>query len=395
MEIYQENICTFFKTLVTVAVGLVVALIITIGNSAMASAAEAEAASVKVEAIYFWGAECPHCKNLKPWLEEFEREHEDTLKVRKYEFWHNELNAQFFMNTMQMHGIEESQAGAPSMVINNKVLIGSKQIKEGLETEYKAALETLNSKNSLGETITENDALGDKVAKASNAKDIEAITVTALADSINPCAMAVLVILLSSLVVMQKNKTKIAMTAFAFVAASYIMYFLIGLGLTHVISGAGISEKIIVAVGAIAIIVGLAELKDAFYYKKGGWSTEIPTRWRRKLSKLILSVASPAGAFTVGLAVTLFELPCTGGPYLFGLSLISQHSDAMRMLLLAYYNLIFVLPLVIISIAVVVSSKSAERIEFVEHFRNTHVKALHFGVGVIMLSMGGWALFVR
>ena len=397
MEIYQTQLNEIFKKAVFTVIGAIVMVmsffIMTGGNVASAAAAQQ---ATKVEAIYFWGAECPHCQNLKPWLNEFEKEHKDTFKTSRYEFWHNENNAQFFMNTMQMYRIPENQAGAPAMVINNKVLIGTKEIKENLETEYNAALEKINSKKANGESIlTGGEDLGEKVAKTYNAKDIEAITVAALADSINPCAMAVLVILLSSLVVMQKNKAKIAATAFAFVSASYIMYFLVGLGLTQAISVAGISEKIIIAVGALAIVVGLAELKDAFWYQKGGWSTEIPHRWKAKLSKLILSVTSPIGAFTVGLAVTLFELPCTGGPYLFGLSLISQHSTLTKLFLLGYYNLIFVLPLVVISLLVLFSSQADKRIEAIDRFRNTHVKQMHFAVGVIMLLMGIWALFIR
>lgn len=395
MEVYQEQLDSFMRAFfigVFAIITFVLSLVAIPGS--MASAATP---TQKVEVVYFWGAECPHCHNLKPWLDEFEESHKDTLKVNRYEFWHNEVNAQFFMNTMAIYHVPENQAGAPAMVVNNKVLIGTKNIQEHFEEEYKAALEKLNSKKSENEGfLTGGDDLGEKVSKtANNAKDLGAITATALADSINPCAMAVLVILLSSLVVMQKNKSRIAMTAISFITASYIVYFLVGLGLTHAISVAGVSEKVIIAVGAIALIVGLAEMKDAFFYQKGGWSTEIPARWREKLSKLILSVSSPAGAFVVGAAVTLFELPCTGGPYLFGLSLISQHSIVMKILLLAYYNLIFVLPLIVISLVVVLSSKSAERVEAIEHFRNSHVKEMHFIVGIIMLVMGVWALFIR
>lgn len=395
MEIYEEQLTNFVRAMVLSIAAIIsfISMYLAVGSGV---AYAAEAVQPKVEVTYFWGRECPHCANLKPWLDNFEKEHLDTLKITRYEFWHNKDNAQLFMNTMQAYGVPEKSAGAPAIVVNNKVLIGTNIIEQDFEKEYNEALEKLKSKNVSSESILiGGENMGAKLNEAATSKDIGAITATALADSVNPCAMAVLVILLSSLVVMQSNKAKIAMTAFAFVLASYITYFIVGLGLTQAITFTGVSEKIIIAVGAVSIIVGLAELKDAFFYHRGGWSTEIPAKWRGKLSKLILSVTSPKGAFIVGMAVTMFELPCTGGPYLFGLSLISQYSDVMRILLLTYYNIIFILPLICISLLIILSSKSVERINVIEHFRNTHVKEMHFVVGIIMLSMGIWALFIR
>lgn len=416
MEIYEEQVANFLRA-VLFAILILAGILGAYFGIGFGVAHAAEAAQPKVEVVYFWGQECPHCANLKPWLDSFEEEHKDTLEIHRYEFWHNEANAQFFMNTMRTYGIPENQAGAPAIVVNNKVLIGTNIIERDFEKEYNEALEKLKAKNgkkdeSLADTLakytkdspknaqgegllTGGDDLGSKANSAAVTKDIGAITATALADSVNPCAMAVLVILLSSLIVMQKSKAKIAATAFAFVAASYLTYFLVGLGLTQALSIAGVSDKIVIAVGAIAILIGLLELKDAFFYRKGNWAIEIPYRWRDKLSKLVLSVTSPAGAFTVGAIVTLFELPCTGGPYLFGVSLISQHSDIMRILLLGYYNLIFVAPLVAIALLIVLSSKATERVNAIEHFRNTHTKAMHFTVGFVMLALGIWALFVR
>ena len=415
MEIYEDQIAEFLRTVFLAILIIAGAVCMFFGmNAGIAHAAEAY--QPKVEAIYFWGQECPHCAHLKPWLDDFENQHKDTLRVKRYEFWHNEVNAQFFTDTMKAYGVPDNQMGAPAIVVNNKVLIGTKDIQENFEREYNAALEKVQKKakneESLAETLarytkdnqknassegllTGGDDLGSKATSAAETKDIGAITATALADSVNPCAMAVLVILLSSLIVMQKSKAKIAATAFSFVAASYVTYFLVGLGLTQAFSIAGVSDKIIIAVGAISIFIGLAELKDAFFYRKGSWAVEIPFRWRDKLSKLILSVTSPAGAFTVGAIVTMFELPCTGGPYLFGLSIISQHSALMRILLLAYYNLIFVAPLVLISLIIVLSKKATERVNAIEHFRNTHTKAMHFIVGIMMLALGVWALAFR
>lgn len=392
MEIYDvKQVYDFFKD---TAIAIVAILTIAIAslfafNTASAAPAPAQA---KVDIVYFWGDGCPHCEHLKPWLDQFEKDHKDKVNIYRYEFWKNPDNAKFFMQTMEVYGVPLDRAGSPAAIINGKALIGVKDIQEQLEKETNEAYEKANSKNAddAGLLTGEID-LGEKGQTGSS--EIAAITATALADSVNPCAMMVLIILLSSLIVMQKSKTKVILTAVSFILATYITYFLIGLGLTQAIMVSGATKWVVTAVGGIAIVVGLLELKDAFFYRKGGWAIEIPDAWREKLAKLVLSVSSPAGAFITGMAVTFFELPCTGGPYLFGLSLISQTSSELtKLVLLGYYNVIFVLPLVVIAIAVICGKAS---IENAEAFRNKHVKAMHFIVGVIMLIMGAWALFLR
>ena len=357
----------------------------------------ASAQDNRVQVVYFWGAECPHCAHLKPWLDLFEKTHADTVKIDRYEFWHDEGNAKMFMRTMKMYGIPDNEAGAPAAVVNNKVLIGTKDIQEQLEHEVNAVLEA--RKNGEGDSALAGLLTG--VAGPVN-KDCPvekgttsfgAVTMTALADSVNPCAMMVLIILMSSLVVTQKSKAKVALTAATFILAVFLTYFLIGFGLSHIIASTSIANWIVVAVGGMAIVIGLANLKDAFWYRKGNWAMEIPMAWRNKLNKVIMSATSPVGAFIAGIIVTMFELPCTGGPYLFGLSLISLTDSAVeRMRWLAYYNLIFIAPLLVIAVAVLVGKTTIER---AEEWRNKHAKLMHFIVGVIMLTLGIWALFLR
>ena len=319
------------------------------------------------------------------------------MKIDRYEFWHDEGNAKMFMRTMKMYGIPDNEAGAPAAVVNNKVLIGTKDIQEQLEHEVNAVLEA--RKNGEGDSALAGLLTG--VAGPVN-KDcpvekgttsVGAVTMTALADSVNPCAMMVLIILMSSLVVTQKSKAKVALTAATFILAVFLTYFLIGFGLSHIIASTSIANWIVVAVGGMAIVIGLANLKDAFWYRKGNWAMEIPMAWRNKLNKVIMSATSPVGAFIAGIIVTMFELPCTGGPYLFGLSLISLTDSAVeRMMWLAYYNLIFIAPLLVIAVAVLVGKTT---IEHAEEWRNKHAKLMHFIVGVIMLTLGIWALFLR
>ena len=67
-------------------------------------------------------------------------------------------------------------------------------------------------------------------------------------------------------------------------------------------------------------------------------------------------------------------------------------SLAERMALMGYYNLIFVLPLVVITLLVLAGKTTIEK---AEAWRNKNVKTMHFIIGVIMIAMGVWVLFFR
>ena len=357
------------------------------------------AAQEKVNIIYFWGDGCPNCERIAPWLDDYAKTNSDKVVLNKYEVWHNKENVKMFARTMKFYNIPDNEAGVPAIVVNNKLLMGTKEIAENLDKEVNAEFAIRNSAKNKDEKL--NGLLSgfgsDKLecADGTNKREINigAITMTALADSVNPCAMMVLVILLSSLMVRQKSKIKLALTAASFITAVFCTYFALGFGLSTLIANSCVSKWILTAVGGIALFIGLAELKDSFWYRKGNWAMEIPMSWRNKLNSTIEKATNPFGAFVAGVIVTLFELPCTGGPYLFGISLISMtDSYVTRFLLMGYYNLIFILPLIAITIAVLFGTTTIEK---AESWRNQHVKAMHFITGVIMILMGIWVLFFR
>lgn len=358
-------------------------------------------ANEKIEAEYFWGDGCSHCEALAPWLKEFEKNNADKIKITHHEIWKHPDEARLFNQLMTIYGVPEKERGTPSLIVNNQVFIGGKEIKEELQKALTTTTVTQNNTSNpdalLGKIAdSKPPVIDDKKAKEQihDSMTLKAITLAALADSINPCAIMILVILLSSLLVYQKeSKKRIVLTACAFILAVYLTYFLLGLGLASIVATVQASKTIVMIVGIIAILVGLANLKDAFFYRKGDWAIEIPEKWRTKLTKIILAVTSPYGAFTAGIIVTMFELPCTGGPYLFGLSLIATSPTfTERLLLLAFYNIIFVFPLIAISFLVIQGKMTIEK---AEKLKNDNVRFMHFLTGVIMLGVGIWAIFFR
>lgn len=219
------------------------------------------------------------------------------------------------------------------------------------------------------------------------------ITGAALLDSINPCAIAVLLILLTGLLI-TPNKVSILKLGIAFIAGLYLAYYSIGLGALKTLELTGLAPVLHKAVGIIAIVIGLMSLRDAIWYKQEQcWLCENkdPKTLRGKLQKMLGSVTTPIGAFILGLFVSLVELPCTGGPYLFILGLLSNGTSLIKAgLILLYYNLIFVLPLILI---LCLTYWGITTIEKTARWQNKNMRVINWVTGIVMVALGVWLCF--
>lgn len=215
------------------------------------------------------------------------------------------------------------------------------------------------------------------------------ITGAALVDSINPCAIAVLLILLETLLLSEGRKKSLLIGG-VFILAIYLSYFVLGIGLSSLISLAPYASLLHVAIGFLAVLVGLANIKDYFWYGKM-FVMEIPRAWRPRLGQIIHHATNPYSVFLIGVVVTLFELPCTGGPYLFATGLMARMPLVTRIFYLLYYNFLFVLPLIVIMLAIYFGFSSIEK---TSAWRERNLKLLHLIAGVIMLGLGIYLLLI-
>jgi cytochrome c biogenesis protein CcdA len=136
------------------------------------------------------------------------------------------------------------------------------------------------------------------------------LVTAALADSINPCAFAVMLLLLTSILSKTQNKKKALFAGLLFALAVFITYFLIGMGVLKLLGNLESLFRLKRIVGIVGLFVALANLKDFFRYGKG-FVMEVPLSRRPLMMKIIKKAISPIGAFVVGVIVSLFLLPCS------------------------------------------------------------------------------------
>jgi hypothetical protein len=224
------------------------------------------------------------------------------------------------------------------------------------------------------------------------------MTMLALADSVNPCAIAVLTMVLMTILIKNpENKKKVLWGGLAFVSSVYIGYLFYGIIIIQFFKFFAIflrqnSVLIYNGFAILSMILGGLNIKDYFYYRKGGLATEMPIFMRPKVKKVIQQIASPKGAFVMGFIVTLFLLPCTMGPYIIASGLLSDLGIFGALPWLLYYNIVFVLPMLAI---VGIVFYGFARIEEVSGWKESHIKMLHLVAGILLFATGfallmGW-----
>lgn len=207
----------------------------------------------------------------------------------------------------------------------------------------------------------------------------------ALWDSINPCAFAVMFILLSSILNKQKSRKQVVYAWILFTLAIFISYVAMWLGLYKVL-WIWIDYYLKLVVWIIWILVWLANLKDYFWYWKW-FKMEVPDSWRPKMSKIIRSIISPWWAFAIWFIISLFLLPCTSWPYIVVLWYLASESATINMWWYIYifiYNLIFIIPMIIITLIIAFGYKDIGELK---EYKELHVEKLHLITWIIMLGL--------
>lgn len=83
--------------------------------------------------IYYYGAECPHCKDVKNFFEE--KGVREKVVFSEKEVWHNKKNSSEMMEKLNACGIPEEEAGVPFVFARGKCFIGYPDIRDFFETE--------------------------------------------------------------------------------------------------------------------------------------------------------------------------------------------------------------------------------------------------------------------
>jgi len=209
------------------------------------------------------------------------------------------------------------------------------------------------------------------------------VGVAALIDSVNPCAFSILLLTIAFLFSLGKARGGILKIGGAYILGIFAVYILIGLGLLQTLHLFN-TPHFMAKVGAtLLIVLGGINLINEFW-PSFPIKLRIPGAAHRKMAELMNKASLPT-AFLLGALVGLCEFPCTGGPYLMVLGLL--HDAGTYIFGVGYlilYNLIFVLPLVVM---LLIASDNA-LVEKVRAWKKAETKHMRLWSGIAMIALG-------
>ena len=341
-------------------------------------------AQEKKSAVLFYADWCPHCQKVEAYLKAqgfFEKY--DIQQLNFDESQNKELLGKIFAAQGKTDG-----AGIPALIVDDQLIAGDQSIIE----QFVGVIE--NSKGTAKQYVASFETVGTEVpAKGASKTEIpiSVLLLAALADAANPCALAVLILLLAT-VISAKGKNYALLSGFMFSLAIFLSYLLMGFGAYKAITVFNIAKYLSLGAGILAILIALANFKDVFWYGKF-FIMEVPLTWRPKMQEIIRKATGPWSAFGVGFVVSLFLVPCASGPYVSILAKLAEKVDpAKTVSLLMFYNLVFVSPMLLITLAMYFFNIKMKKLEAI---RKDNLRLLHAITGIIMLVLGAYLIYTR
>ncbi len=373
-----------------------------------------------IDVLFFYANGCPHCAITLVQLEKFSEQY--GLNVVQKEVYQNRDNANELFTVAMQHNIDPTGLGVPFTLVGNRAaVVGSmddiywqeildKCVESGCPAAiYTAAgkvidlgqmpepqtnpLENISSKLPEQNTTNATSGAEDSNQKQENGEisttgqdegfSVPFLIGAALADSINPCTIAVMVMLLG-VIIMKKGKGQTLVAGLLFSVTIFAMYLIMGLGVFTAITTAGLTALFFAIVTLGALVLSLMEFNAYLNYKPGFMAVEMPMFLRPHAKKVTGAATSPLGVVLAAVFCSLFLIPCSSGPYLMVLGMLAKSMTAQTLGYLVLYNLIFVLPMVLITIAIYFGRTTVEKIG---EAKEKYIRRIHLISGAIFFIL--------
>jgi len=334
----------------------------------------------------FHGDGCPHCAAEIKFLDELKDEYKDKIRIVKYEVWYNEENEKIYDQIKAYFNV--SPRGVPFTVIGEKYVEGYNE-RVGSSEQIKQIVEEYLNGGSSNKQI-KLPFIG-KIDIKNVSIPIVAIILGFL-DGFNPCAMWILLFLISMLFNM-KDRKRMWILGIAFLLTSAFVYFLAMLGLNVVLSFTAV-KWVRSLIGGVALVGGIININSYINTKEDGCHIVDDTKRKKYFTKIkeftseqnfILALI---GVITLAASVNLVELACSAGfPAIFIEILnINNFSNIQDTLYILLYILFFLIDdLVIFFIAMTTLKLTG--------ISTKYNKLSHLVGGILMILMGILLIF--
>ncbi len=301
---------------------------------------------------FFFSPECNECYKVKHYLfPQLEAEYNVKLNHKDFDIL-DEKNFELLLKVRDYFKNDEDTV--PIIVINNHYIAGFDKVYKKFPVIVEKYVKEKKSTKFLDLSNLDN-----KTQKISIS--ILPVLYAGLMDGVNPCAFATIIFLISYLSYLKKTKKIILITGIFYTTAVFITYLLIGMGFFESIIKFKYFYKIAlivnIAIALFSFTLAFFSLKDYFLAKKGNYKDmvlQLPDKFKLKIHKNIKEKTRGSSiiisSIILGIMVSLFELACTGQIYLPTIIYLTKTESFKGFIYLILYNIMFIIPLVIIFI---------------------------------------------
>lgn len=381
-------------------------------------------AKENIKVYFFHGDGCPHCKEENKFLEKMKDKYK-KIKVEKYEVWDNKDN-QILMEKVK-NKMDISENGVPLTIIGSTYVIGySESFNDEIERIINFYLENNNKYSDVVGSIKNNTFKDKKVidefekyekktdkettinapilgkVNLKNFSISSAAVLIGLIDGFNPCAMWVLLFLISMLLGM-KDRRRMWIIGITFLLASAGIYMAIMLSWINIvvnISTSIIFRNIIAVIALIGAIININSFRKEL--KKDSGCQVVDSKKRKKIFSKIKKFTTEkslflalGGVILLAISVNVVELACSAGlPLIFTEILTINKITGISSF---YYTLIyiffFLLDDLIIFIVAMLTSKIAAISTKYNKYSHLIGGILMLLIGVLLIVKPEWLMF--
>jgi len=375
-------------------------------------------ATEKVNVYLFWGEGCPHCAKEKDFLYNLAAE-DPSIVIYDYDVYNDPEASSKFSEAMKKLGVNIN--GVPFLVVGDQYMVGYPtkdedtlpykiKIRMMIEDYKESGCFDIFAQESTDDNAS-NETSGDE-EDCENSEDFHGVVlprvgnlnlekmslpsltiVLGFLDGFNPCAMWVLLFLISLLIGM-KDRRKMWILGVAFIVSSAFVYFLFMVAWLNLFQFIGFIFWVRVLIAGIALVGGYASLRKFFSEDPSGCDVGDAEKKKKTFEKLGKITSSNSlflalvGIVGLAFAVNLVELVCSAGlPAVYTQVLVlNEMSGASYYLYILLYILFFMLDDLFVFFVAMTTLKMTG-------ITTKYVKYTRLVGGILMIAIGFLLLF--
>lgn len=343
---------------------------------------------------YFYQTGCKECSRVEADLNYLKTQY-PQMQVVEFNIYDQADLATWLLEQIGYQGDFQT----PALIIGEQVLVGDEILPENI----KPILESYES-TGVEPIWLDFDPEEGRQTIIGRFRDMGwmAVVFAGLIDGINPCAFATLIFFVSYLTLSGRQGKEVLWVGGGFTLGVFVAYLGIGLGLYQVLEM--VSEtldtiaKIVYAVtGVFCLVLAGLSFRDYKKAREGDihdMLLTLPEPMRKRINATIRRGRKTRnyilGAFGAGVMISFLELACTGQVYLPTIIFVSSIPELrlQAFLYLVLYNLLFILPLVVIFVLVYFGTTSKDLTQWLHE----KAAAVKFAMSLVFIALGSWLI---